>query len=872
MPILSLEKTAAAILEKFSTLSDYEKRKIVFWYDSDRTAGEEDLNSIKIVLEKNGIKMHILNNNFFMIKKILEHEDTKSNYLIYSPEQERPYEENWLLDIQLYSERFENSRISDLKSEIGIEGYDMDSFIEKHKEFFAKKRRVASFKKLYENTWKEVDLLKGIFAVIARSEFSDEREIIKNILMNSLNETENTIWNDISKFDLTESFWDIIGRNFGFYTEYPTLKKFFLSLLITHIDRHAELSLGPLESYVNRKRQSNECEIFISGWMDNSKDSSRFDEYCDNLLLEENRKIENDLTSLLKKSKVECYLNVEAPDIVDKSIIRKIVDTLTEGGKDYAKYLEWIEKRKTKHYYKKLENVYAALEYAVMLLRFSDEIENEGINQGSLNELFSKYSELYYLHDFYYRKFYYHYDKTNDKEILKKDIREIVERDYRRINEKILIKWSNLIESQTNGKWGIELIENQSDFFKIHVSKIMQRNDRDKVAVIISDAMRYEVAAEIKEVLNTSTKGTIELTTMAGCLPSYTKMGMASLLPHKQLEYRNDHIFADGIDSDGLINREKILLSHEKESVAFSFNDFKNLNKEDARQKIKGKRIVYLYHNKIDDTGDNHSSENEVFDAAESAISEISAMVKRLGTSLNVINIIITADHGFIYSRDSLENQDIVETTGFDKDKALITNKRFILSSEDIKLLNTHRFDLKLPSDSAEKMYIYTPYADLRFKLQGGGRNFVHGGPSLQEIVIPVLLYKHNKYESDLDRKGIQHGKVGIDLFNLKKITSNPFKFRLLQTENVTEKREPLRCKIALYDNSGTKVSDDKTIIADKTSDEPNERIIEVMLTMSPNIKNGIYILKAVDEDTKALRRDVLETTVEVDILISDDF
>ncbi len=872
MPILSLEKTTAAILEKFSKLSDYEKRKIVFWYDSDGTAGEEDLNSIKIVLEQNGIKMLSLNNNFFMIKKILEHEDTKSNYLIYSPEQERPYEENWLLDIQLYSERFENSRISDLKSEIGIEGYDMDSFIEKHKEFFAKKRRVASFKKLYENTWKEVDLLKGIFAVIARSEFSDEREIIKNILMNSLNETENTIWEDVSNFDLTESFWDIIGRNFGFYTEYPTLKKFFLSLLITHIDRHAELSLGPFESYVNRKRQSNECEIFISGWMDNSKDSSRFDEYCDNLLLEENRKIKNDLASILKKSKVECYLNVEAPDIVDKSIIRKIVDTLTEGGKDYAKYLEWIEKRKTKHYYKKLENVYAALEYAVMLLRFSDEIENEGINQGSLNELFSKYSESYYLHDFYYRKFYYHYDKTNDKEILKKDIREIVERDYRRINEKILIKWSNLIESQTNGKWGIELIDNQSDFFKIHVSKIMQRNDRDKVAVIISDAMRYEVAAEIKEVLNTSTKGTIELTTMAGCLPSYTKMGMASLLPHKQLEYRNDHIFADGIDSDGLINREKILLSHEKESVAFSFKDFKNLNREDARQKIKGKRIVYLYHNKIDDTGDNHSSENEVFDAAESAISEIDAMVNRLGTSLNVINIIITADHGFIYSRDSLENQDIVETTGFDKDKALITNKRFILSSEDIKLLNTHRFDLKLPSDSAEKMYIYTPYADLRFKLPGGGRNFVHGGPSLQEIVIPVLLYNHNKSKEDLDRKGIQHGKVGIDIFNLKKITGNPFKIRLLQTENVTEKREPLRCKIALYDNSGTKVSDEKTIIADKTSDEPNERILEVMLTMSPNIKNGIYILKAVDEDTKALRRDVLEATVEVDILISDDF
>ncbi|MDD3052544.1 MAG: hypothetical protein PHR06_15580 [Candidatus Cloacimonetes bacterium] len=40
MPILSLEKTSAAILDKFKNLSEFEKRKIVFWYDSDKTAGE----------------------------------------------------------------------------------------------------------------------------------------------------------------------------------------------------------------------------------------------------------------------------------------------------------------------------------------------------------------------------------------------------------------------------------------------------------------------------------------------------------------------------------------------------------------------------------------------------------------------------------------------------------------------------------------------------------------------------------------------------------------------------------------------------------------------------------------------------------------
>ncbi|MCP1663285.1 uncharacterized protein (TIGR02687 family) [Methanocalculus sp. AMF5] len=872
MPILSLEKTTAALLEKFRRLSEYEQRKIVFWYDNDGTAGEDDLDCIRETLQKNGIKMHILKDNFFATKRILEHLDTQSNYLIYSPEQERPYEQNWLLDIQLYSERFENSRVSDLKAEIGVEGYDLDRFLEKHQKFFSSKKRVAAIKKIYEDTWKEDKFLSGIFAVLTGSSVVDTRDIVKNLLTNSLNEEENTIWEDFTRYNLTDAFWDIVSRHFGFHTEYPTLKKFFLSLVITHIDRHAELSLGPLERYVNNQRQRNECEIFISGWMDNSRDSARFDEYCNDLLLEDDKSLEKSLTSILNKARVECYLDVEAPDTVDKNIIRTIVNTLAEGGKDYCKYLEWIEKRRTKHYYRAFGDLYSALENAINLIQLSEQIESEGITQSSAHDLFRKYTDSYYLHDFYYRKFYFYYDKTSQKDILKTTLREMIERDYRRIHEKILMKWSDLIKAETNGGWGIELVGKQHDFFTDNVKTILTRNERDKVAVIISDAMRYEIASELRDVLNTSTNGLIEITAMTGSLPSYTKLGMASLLPHTNIGFKKDHIFVDGINSDGIANREKILLKYEKESLALNFKDLMNLKREDARECLKGKRVVYIYHNRIDETGDKQSSEYEVFDAADKAITEIDAMVNRLVRSLNISNIIITADHGFIYNRDSLESVDIVETTGFDKDQALITNKRFIISSEDIHLQNTHRFDLDVISDSAEKMYIYTPYADLRFRLQGGGRNFVHGGLSLQEIVIPVLIYKHNKSEADLDRKGIEHGKVGITVIDLKKVTNNPFKIRLLQTENVTDKREPLRCKIALYDNSGSRVSDEKVLIADKTSNEPNDRIFEVMLTMSAHIKNGIYILKAVNEDVKALNRDVFEMPIEVDILITDDF
>ncbi|MEA3293899.1 MAG: hypothetical protein U9P81_02835 [Euryarchaeota archaeon] len=145
----NIEKTIKSILKKFEVKDDYEKRKIVFWYDKDRTVEDnEELEQIKSSLLEKDIKFHILNNNFFETKKLLEKDDTESHYLIYSPETERDAQSNWLLDIQLYSSRFENSKISDIKSELGIEGYDLDKILEAYSRFFDNKKKGFSFQKI----------------------------------------------------------------------------------------------------------------------------------------------------------------------------------------------------------------------------------------------------------------------------------------------------------------------------------------------------------------------------------------------------------------------------------------------------------------------------------------------------------------------------------------------------------------------------------------------------------------------------------------------------------------------------------------------------------------------------------------------------
>ena len=895
--MVNVEKTINSILKKFSAseLKDYEKRKIVFWYDRDKTAWDqekqapgEELEEIIQILKENNIKFHILDNNYFETKKLLEIEDLESNYLIYCPEKERAHEDNWLFDIQLYSSRFENSRISDIKSEFEIDGHELDDFFTKYEKFFGnQKERVQPLKKLHQRDWREKEFILGMLAVFSKTQALDFKMIVRDIMLKSLDEAENPVWENISKFGLEESLWELSEENFGFSPKNPTLKKFFLSFLITHIKRYSGISLSGYDQYVNRKE--NECQIFLKHWMDSSRDSKIFERYTREMLAENGRDLEKSLQSELEKRDVKTYLEAEAVDTFDKVLILHILKSMSSSvdstEEDFKDYLAWIDIRRTKHWFSEYENIYNALEYAVKLFRFAREYyENPKAidtleSTQSLYELFKAYADTYYQIDYLYRKFYYYYDKEQEKDILKKSLRPEVEKLYTNtLLRKLLSRWSRLIDSELAGQWKIELTDSQMDFYKRYVDKILRKDDRSRVAVVISDALRYEAAVELSESLNKDTWGLAELSYMAGVLPSYTKLGMASLLPHNSLEHRGKEIFVDGISSEGLERRNKILQSKCEDSLALNYDDFMKHNREEARELVKGKRVFYIYHNKIDSTGDKQSSENGVFNAVEETVFEIKKLIKYLSDSISIANIIVTADHGFLYRREDMENVDKVDSSLFDKSRIIDSTKRFILSDQklaiDNSLDNIHSFDMgNMLGQGNSSLFVYVPKADLRFKLQGGGLNFVHGGASPQEIVIPVLVYNHRRNDKTLERKGIKHGKINVSVINdRKKITSSKFKVKIFQTEKVTDKMKPRIFRVSLWDIEGAQekmVSDEKTVIANNESEEPEERQYNVTLTLGNNLENKTYYLRLIDEDPNEIK-DIARIPFELDLLIGD--
>ena len=96
-------------------LPEFYQRRIIFWYDEDKEF-EDKLD--EVVLE-NAKVIALTGNNAFSVKKLLLVDDLATNYLVYSPLAYNRPEDNWLLDVELYSEEFRADLISIWMDEMG---------------------------------------------------------------------------------------------------------------------------------------------------------------------------------------------------------------------------------------------------------------------------------------------------------------------------------------------------------------------------------------------------------------------------------------------------------------------------------------------------------------------------------------------------------------------------------------------------------------------------------------------------------------------------------------------------------------------------------------------------------------------------------
>ena len=769
------DKIKEILDQRFSLVPEFpKKRHIIFWYDPDKAfkdiISELEIDNVKIiVLEKTtNRKGELISTNVFDTKYTLEYRDLESNYLIYS-EYPRPEDrENYLIDIERYSEFFVADKSAMIMEEFNFYRRDfrLNQVIREHLDFFGSKERKEKLSKLIDNpeTIRENDLKLAILAVTVNSKIVDIQEIIKSIIL------------DRSKLDAVEKW---IGKEFLFQEiktrfdlEVEDFQEFLKSLMVVNFYREIlEKPDSDLEKYY--KGKTNEIYIFVSFLLQNKECSEKIKEIFYEL------GEELDIKSVIDKLEVEALVLGTAFEYFDKLTIKYIAENLNSEVANYDRYLKYINIRLDNTLYRsKYFDYYKMLITVINLLKIKDELV---IRDKSIDGIFEEYINIYYMIDRLYRDFIVSYDVIKGKnsnelfDNLERKISQFYEKDYL---EALLSVWTDNFTTES----GLPL---QKDFYNEYI-----KNSDTRVAVIISDGLRYEIGEEIAEKLKKEASAKeINLKAMLTGLPSITQVGMANLLPDNErvIDPLRKLYTISGINTINTESREKILKLSCEESSAIIFKDFKNMSRNEQDEFVKGKRVIYIYHDNIDGIGDKSKTEDETFEACDMAIKDIVGISKLL-SSLGIVNIYITSDHGFLYERKVVEEYNKIELDKSEVEPVVI-GKRYALYEKEIE----QKGCITIKIDDYFGVF---PRKNQRIKASGSGLQFVHGGISPQEMIVPVIQYR-----SGIHSKKAEKVRVRIKE-SIGKITSNLNKFTLYQLDPVSIKNKVVERDIiaGLYD------------------------------------------------------------------------
>jgi uncharacterized protein (TIGR02687 family) len=492
-------------------------------------------------------------------------------------------------------------------------------------------------------------------------------------------------------------------------------------------------------------------------------------------------------------------------------IIAHISKVITENSEPLNKeYKEVISKRATKtHFAAKFKSYYRALEKADNLISALQEFGVEAIKDA--NEVISKYINKWSRCDMLYRQFYEAYDSVSDNEVLQ-ETRNLIENIYSNsFLSKLSVLWSEKLENVTS--YGQLNGLKQYEFYNKVVSPAVRK---ECTVVIISDAFRYECGQELHSKLSDKAGVNSELSYMLSVLPSFTRLGMAALLPHKAISFTNGYdVLVDDAPCVTSIEREKILASYNPNAATISYTDILAMNRETVRKFLTGKELIYVYHNQIDARGDHSATEQEVFIASNEAINEIMVLIQKLTVDRSITNYIVTADHGYLYKRDKLDESDKVNLI---KQSGVMLNKRFVVSRDKLDIEGTLTYNLEYLSEQCKDIFVTVPRGVDIFKAPGGGQNYVHGGASLQEIIVPLIKVKTERGKKDVT-------SVSVVLTSLsRKITNLITYLDFIQTENVSDTLKASKLKVYFESESGENISDEEIIVADKKNAPPEKR------------------------------------------------
>ena len=850
------------LAERFAApLTEFHKRRIVFWHDEDGefADGVDELDLPGVIVVK------LTGTNNFAVKKLLSADDLTGDYIVYDPlSYVKDQHDDWLLDIKLYSEDFRADLVSLQMEELLVEPSSaMRKTMKLYAKFLDNKDRKAKLRRIGRTYQTPLQLHIDIMTVLCGINGSSAQDVIIAVLAAGLEKESNDALINIEKFGNIEAFWQLVQKYTGYVnSEDRPISELAAHILITALSQTMPASaLRGLERFVSDSNKAY-CYQLVHEWQ-RGNGSGDLEEICHYV------ERELRLADRFDKTDINILLKSDTFPAINESILKRYFKEISENVIKVEDITGAVENRRTAAWYALTDDYLESLYYIAKMQEFYLS-HIDGFHIVEPAKVWKLYTTDAYEMDSHYRHFHFRFGYTlkSPNALLEDALKrccDIVEGLYREwfLNQ-LTLTWTKAIASDLDSLGYVSEINEQRRFYSRYVSPNVSKGNR--VFVVISDALRYEVAAELSETLSHVTKGKATLEAVQAVFPSITKFGMAALLPGKEVSANEKiDVFVDGNPAASTVQRGTILNAANPDSVAVTYKELLQMKKQERRDLVAGKEIIYIYHNTIDALGDKVATETKVFEACDTAIEELTAIVKIIVNDLSGVNIFITADHGFLYTYKPLEESQKISRQTFDGD-ILELGRRYALVSPE----TTADYLLPVKTErtiGGKPMKGYAPQDTVRIKVQGGGENYVHGGISLQEMVVPVIVYKGMRTGY---KKYVEVQNPGMSLISeSRKVSNLMFSLDFLQKQPVGDKVQPCNYTLHFTDDVGAPVSDFQTVIADRTSNNASDRVFRVRFTLKQTQykKNKLYRL-VIANDTDAPE----EVEFRIDIAFADDF
>jgi len=788
--VTPLDSIARQLAKRFELPG--ERGRVVIWADPD---GEytRQVDSLAPV----GVTVLHVDDNEFAVKRRVLLEAPKTKFLVYR-QGSGPGDlvEDWLLDLKLAYEPFTTDRTSLVVQDTGAP----PEVASKYPGFFKSARRNDALKARIDRDDDATDVTAKMIAVLIGIDDHSLGAIWRSLLTEHA--ARKSAWIDeITKLGLADFHWTGTKAIYGYASKDPSVEDFVLWLFA----RAWEGWASPTPNvYRNIQRD-------FSTWANDVRFADAYPLLAD--LAADKLGIGHQAEALELAALMPRFTFQE----VDQQILARLVRGVRDRTLRDLDVQEAVRHRAAGTWFGQFEHHYRAVTAASTLLTAIDALK---LGLTSPADGVRRYETEWFAIDQAYRSFTWHAaqaDLGGDLDSLKQTVEAFYATQYLKT---LGDAWQRQIDGLQ--EWRIAGVAAQQSFFADQVRRPYLAKGA-KVAVIVSDALRFEVAEELSRRVRQEDRFDTELSAMLSTFPSYTQLGMAALLPHDTLAFANGTkalVEVDGGPSGTTEQRAAILAPHG--GCAIQASKFLKLSPDEARDAVKSCRVLYVYHNRIDMAGDKTATESTVYQEAEATIVELIKLVKKL-TNANVSNLLITADHGFLYQETPLEEAEYLSVKPH-ADELLFTNHRFVLGHG---LKRDDAFTTFTPArlGMIGEVEAQVPKSIHRLRMPGSGVQYVHGGATLQEIVVPVLAV-NKKRSSDTRQVAVK------PMAETDRITTGQVTVMLYQQEPVTDKVKA-RTLIAGLWAGETLISNEVAVACTQTSAEKRDRIYPVQLVLS---------------------------------------